>query len=245
MQNLSIASDETTKPHLSPAPAILEMVQATRAYVDGPKTILAMCDVTLRLAVGESVAVMGPSGSGKTTLLNVAAGIDLVTDGAVLLFEQDVSRLHEHQRTELRARGVGMVFQDPHLLPGLSALENVVLAKLPWRPRATLEAEARLLLDAVGLDHRRDFPPARLSGGERQRVGVARALLGMPKLVLADEPTGNLDAASKDMIVELLRRLREEFGFALLVVTHDPAVAALGTRVLEMRDGRLGKADQP
>jgi putative ABC transport system ATP-binding protein len=203
-----------------------------------------MRDVSLQIAATEAVAIMGPSGSGKTTLLNVAAGTDLVTSGAVVLFGSDLAQLRESERTALRARGVGLVFQDPHLLPGLTALENVAVAKLPWRARRDLEIESRALLEAVGLGHRLDFPPARLSGGERQRVGIARALLGRPKLLLADEPTGNLDGGSKDVVLQLLRRLRVEFGFALLLVTHDDAVAALGDRTLWMRDGRLGETSE-
>jgi putative ABC transport system ATP-binding protein len=231
-------SSERSKP-ASASPLTLRMRRASRAYLDGPTRVWAMREVSLDLGAGECVAIMGPSGSGKTTVLNVAAGIDTVTEGEVLLFGQDLARLREHERTALRARGVGIVFQDPHLLAGLSALENVIVARLPWRGRRDLELEARELLTEVGLAERVDFPPARLSGGERQRVGLARALLGRPRLLLADEPTGNLDAASKHLIIGLLERLRTEFGFSLLLVTHDAAVAAVGDRVMEMRDGRL------
>jgi putative ABC transport system ATP-binding protein len=215
------------------------MRKAARAYRDGPEPVWALREVTLDVAAGEVVAVMGPSGSGKTTLLNVAAGTDMATSGSVRVLGQDLAALDEGRRTALRARSVGIVFQDPHLLPGLTALENVAVAKLPWRGWRELENESRALLEEVGMSHRIDFPPARLSGGERQRVGIARALLGTPKLVLADEPTGNLDVASKEAVLMLLARLQRELGFALLLVTHDPTVAALGQRVVRMRDGAL------
>jgi predicted ABC-type transport system involved in lysophospholipase L1 biosynthesis ATPase subunit len=228
--------------HLEQATApALQMQKAARAYRDGPEPVWALREVTLDVAAGEAVAVMGPSGSGKTTLLNVAAGTDLATSGSVRVLGQDLAALDEGRRTALRARSVGIVFQDPHLLPGLTALENVAVAKLPWRRWRELENESRALLEEVGMGHRLDFPPARLSGGERQRVGIARALLGTPKLVLADEPTGNLDAGSKEAVLMLLARLQRELGFALLLVTHDPAVAALGHRVVRMRDGVLAE----
>ena len=224
------------------AQPVLRMRGASRAYLDGPEPVWAMRDVSFDLEQRGAVAVMGPSGSGKTTLLNVAAGTDLATGGEVWLFGSDLTTLSEGRRTALRAQAVGMIFQDAHLLPGLTALENVVVAQLPWRRRRELDAEARQLLTAVGLEHRLRFPPSRLSGGERQRVAIARALMGRPKLLLADEPTGNLDAASKDVIVALLGTLRRDFEFALLIVTHDPAVAAVGDRTLRMHDGRLLEA---
>jgi putative ABC transport system ATP-binding protein len=141
--------------------------------------------------------------------------------------------------TAFRAGSVGLVFQDPHLLPGLTALENVVVARLPWRPRRELAEEADTLLAAVALAERRDFPPARLSGGERQRVGIARALLGKPPLILADEPTGNLDAITTGDLVQLLRQLRARFELTLIVATHDPAVASAADRVIRLVDGSI------
>jgi predicted ABC-type transport system involved in lysophospholipase L1 biosynthesis ATPase subunit len=218
---------------------ILELRDATRVYSDGPAPVWGLRDVCLRIAPGETVAITGPSGSGKTTLLNVAAGTDVVTGGTALLFGNDLARIGESARTALRAHGVGLIFQDPHLLPGLTALENVVIAKLPWRRRSELEREARELLRVVGLEDRLDHAPARLSGGERQRVGIARALLGQPRLLLADEPTGNLDRGSKGAVLQVLGALHDELNFALVIVTHDDAVAAIAHRVLAMDDGRL------
>jgi putative ABC transport system ATP-binding protein len=227
----------------APATVVLQMQNVSRTYRDGPEPVWALRDVFLEVASGEAVAVMGPSGSGKTTLLNVAAGTDLATAGSVRVLGHDLAALNEGERTALRARSVGIVFQDPHLLPGLTALENVAVAKLPWRSWRDLADESRTLLEAVGMGHRLDFPPARLSGGERQRVGIARALLGTPRLILADEPTGNLDAGSTEAVLALLSGLQSELGFALILVTHDPAVAAVGQRVVRMHDGSLGEGD--
>jgi ABC-type lipoprotein export system ATPase subunit len=201
--------------------------------------VVALADVSLTVAVGETVAITGPSGSGKTTLLNVIAGLDRPTSGTVTVLGQDLTSLKERDLTAFRARSLGLVFQDPHLLPGLTALENVIAAKLPWARRRILEPEARKLLKAVGLGSRMNHPPARLSGGERQRVGIARALLGQPRLLLADEPTGNLDAGSTEELLSLLDELRSDLGLTLVLVTHDPAVAAIAHRVVRLSGGRI------
>jgi len=187
----------------------VEFRDVSRSYDGSTGTIHALRDVTLSIGRGEIVAVTGPSGSGKTTLLNLMIGLDRPTAGEVITLGRSLNALRERQLTAFRAGSVGLVFQDPHLLPGLTALENVVVARLPWRSRRELVTEARALLVAVGLDARMDFPPAKLSGGERQRVGVARALLGSPPLLLADEPTGNLDDETTQDLVALLRELQE------------------------------------
>jgi putative ABC transport system ATP-binding protein len=186
----------------------------------------------------QRVAITGPSGSGKTTLVNLIAGLDRPTSGSIRVLGQDLGELSESQLTAHRAHHVGLVFQDPHLLPGLTATENVVAARLPWAKGSVLEPRARALLAQVGLEHRADFPPARLSGGERQRVGIARALLGAPALLMADEPTGNLDGVATVAFLSLLAGLRASMGLTLIVATHDPLVAASATRVLRLRDGR-------
>lgn len=212
----------------------------SRSYQVSGGTILALREVTLVVPRGDAVAVTGPSGSGKTTLLNLVAGLDRPTSGEVITLGENLNQLRERQLTGFRARSIGLVFQDPHLLPGLSALENVVVARLPWGSRRELSAEAGRLLDAVGLSSRKDFPPARLSGGERQRVGIARALVGSPPLILADEPTGNLDDATTAEIIDLLRSLRDSLRFTLLVATHDLAVAAMADRVTRLGAGGIG-----
>jgi ABC-type lipoprotein export system ATPase subunit len=201
--------------------------------------VRAVAEVSLTVAVGETVALTGPSGSGKTTLLNLIAGLDRPTSGTVTVLGQELTALRERDLTRFRARSLGLVFQDPHLLPGLTALENVIAARLPWARRRVLEPEARKLLKAVGLASRMNHPPARLSGGERQRVGIARALLGQPRLLLADEPTGNLDAGSTEDLLSLLDELRSDFGLTLVVATHDPAVAAIAHRVILLSGGHV------
>jgi putative ABC transport system ATP-binding protein len=226
--------------HLNaPAESAVVLSAVTRAFESGGERVLALENVSLSVALSETVAVTGPSGSGKTSLLNIVAGLDRPTSGIVTVMGQDLAGLKERELTAFRAHSLGIVFQDPHLLPGLTALENVIAARLPWARRRTLEPEARKLLKAVGLGSRMNHPPARLSGGERQRVGIARALLGQPRLLLADEPTGNLDAGSTEELLSLLDELRSDLGLTLVIVTHDPAVAAIAQRVVRLSGGRV------
>ena len=210
-----------------------------RRYPSGAGELWALREISMLIEPGESVAVTGPSGSGKSTLLNLIAGLDRPTHGEVQVFGHRLDTMRERALTAFRARYVGLVFQDPHLLPALTALENVVAARLPWSSRRALEPEARNLLGAVGLKARLDHPPGRLSGGERQRVGLARALLGRPTLLLADEPTGNLDAATTESLVDLLDTVRADFGLTMVVATHDPAVAATADRIVRLVDGQV------
>ncbi|MBI5497883.1 MAG: ABC transporter ATP-binding protein [Deltaproteobacteria bacterium] len=195
--------------------------------------------LSFTVAAGETVAVRGRSGCGKTTLLNLAGGLDLAFDGSVLVDGRDVRALGDTERSAMRRTVVGMVFQAFHLVEHLTLLGNVLL---PARfcsaaERAGTPARARALLTEVGLGDRADATPAGLSGGERQRVASARALLMQPRLVLADEPTGNLDRATADGVLDVLARLVLEAGSAVMVVTHDPAVAARATRRLLLADG--------
>ncbi|HEX9311226.1 MAG TPA: ABC transporter ATP-binding protein [Actinomycetota bacterium] len=227
------------------SPRAVELREVSRTYTVPTGEVAALRDVTLAVSKGEALAVTGPSGSGKTTLLNLVAGLDRPTSGQVITLGRDLHRLREAQLTAFRARSIGLVFQDPCLLPGLTALENVVVARLPWGSRRTLVEEAGRLLDAVGLSSRRDFPPARLSGGERQRVGIARALVGTPSLLLADEPTGNLDDATTADILALLRELRGRFGFTFVVATHDPAVSGMADRVMRLVGGSIAATPAP
>jgi predicted ABC-type transport system involved in lysophospholipase L1 biosynthesis ATPase subunit len=225
-----------------PVDAALDAVRlegVTRSYPTGAGEISALHDVCCVVAPGASVAVTGPSGSGKSTLLNLIAGLDRPSAGRVTVFGSRLDTMREAALTAFRARYLGFVFQDPHLLPALTALENVVAARLPWSSRRTLEPDARELLAAVGLAQRMDHPPGRLSGGERQRVGLARALLGRPRLLLADEPTGNLDAATTESLLDLLGQIRTDFALAMVVATHDPAVAATADRVLRLVGGHI------
>ena len=197
--------------------------------------------VDLTLQAGEFAALIGPSGSGKSTLLNLIGLLDRPTAGRVLLQGQDTGGLEDDELARLRARTLGFVFQFHHLLSAFSALENVVLPQLAdagW-PAPWMRTRAQALLEAVGLGERAQARPSELSGGQQQRVAIARALAMRPALVLADEPTGNLDTATSDRVFEGLRHFNRAEGTAFLVVTHDPRLAARCDRVLEIVDGRL------
>jgi len=213
--------------------------RVSRRYVSGDTRVTALAEVDLEVPTGSICAVVGPSGSGKTTLINLIAGLDRTDEGEVEVLGRRLGALSERELDRYRAETVGVVFQDPHLLPGLTALENVVVARLPWAPRAELEPEARQLLAAVGLERRMHFPPARLSGGERQRVGFARALLGRRPILLADEPTGNVDAETTGEILELVVDLRRSFDLTAVIATHDPTVEAIADSVVRLQTGRL------
>ena len=203
-------------------------------------TVEAVRDVSLCIAPGESVAVMGRSGSGKSTLLSLLAGLERPTSGRIAYRGRDLSGLDEDALALWRRDNVGLVFQSFHLIPTLSALENVAFPLYPAK-MTTAERRRRAAerLAQVGLAERATHRPSRLSGGEQQRVAIARALVNNPGLILADEPTGNLDSATGDEILALFQRLRVETGAALLIITHDEKVAALADRVVRMQDGRL------
>jgi putative ABC transport system ATP-binding protein len=214
---------------------LLECEGLERTYPDGE--VRALRGVALRVDRGESVAITGPSGCGKSTLLHLLGGLDRPTAG-VIRFEG--TPLDALDLDAYRARRIGFVFQSFHLLPTLSAIENVQVPMFATsRPRGERAGRAGRLLDEVGLSHRRDQYPNRLSVGERQRVAIARALANEPALLLADEPTGNLDSVNQDEILKLLRQLRRERGLTLLIVTHSPDVAAAADRNVRMRDGKI------
>jgi putative ABC transport system ATP-binding protein len=206
---------------------------------DGPLRLLE--DINIELARGERVGLVGASGSGKTTLLSLLAALDTPTEGEIMLDGQALGPLSEDERTALRGRMIGFVFQSFMLLPGLTAQENV---ELPLRlaGHRTPSARARDLLGSVGLAHRMHHYPAQLSGGEQQRVAIARAFALEPPLLLADEPTGNLDQATGARIIDLLFELNRERGATLLLVTHDPALAGRCDRLLRLDQGRLAAA---
>jgi putative ABC transport system ATP-binding protein len=229
-------SEPQSLPERRPA---VELAGVSRRYAAGAVLVQALEGIDLRVARGEAVAVTGPSGSGKTTLLNLIAGLDRPTSGTIDVLGVSVDRSSERQLAEFRAHHVGLVFQDPHLLSGLTALENLVAARLPWGRWRDLQAQARELLTELGLSARLDAPPSRLSGGERQRVGLARALMGRPELLLADEPTGNLDAATTEDLLALLERVRRDHGLTIVLATHDPAVAAFADRIVRLAGGLI------
>lgn len=207
--------------------------------VTGPDGVLQILDaVNFHLHQAEAVAILGASGSGKSTLLGLLAGLDLPTAGEICLFDSDLTRLDEDGRARLRAGRVGFVFQSFQLLPALSALENVMLPlELADYPDA--EAEATALLEQVGLGRRLHHLPRQLSGGEQQRVAVARAFASKPQILFADEPTGNLDQHTGQTIIDLLFDLRRRHHSALVLVTHDPALAARCDRQYHLNEGRL------
>jgi len=219
----------------------LQDVQVTLPSRAGPVAILRGCD--LQADAGEAVGLVGPSGSGKTTILMVIAGLEAVTEGKVEVAGQDLRRLDEDALARFRRDHVGIVFQAFHLIPAMTALENVAVP-LEFRGVPQARAIASEALDAVGLGHRLSHYPGQLSGGEQQRVAMARALAAGAQIILADEPTGNLDQETGQIIMELLFRLQRERGTTLLLVTHDEGLVRRCDRVLEVRDGRIAVADR-
>jgi putative ABC transport system ATP-binding protein len=219
---------------------MLELEGVCKSYRTPAEVVVALNEVSLVVEPGEVVAVLGPSGSGKSTLL-LLLGAMLSPDAGVIRFRgRDLSAMSERERALHRRRDVGFVFQDYNLFPGMSALENVAfplwLNRLGWRES---RAQAGALIDRVELSHRAGFLPARLSGGERQRVAVARALAIKPSLVLADEPTGNLDTARGEQVLSALRELARGQDTAVILVTHDARARGYADRVCELKDGRL------
>src|ERR1700694_3864510 len=216
---------------------LIHLESISKVYGMGDAEVAALRDFSLSVASGESLAVMGPSGSGKSTLMNILGCLDTPTSGRYWFAGQDVSRLNETELAHVRNRRIGFVFQQFQLLPKLSAWRNVELPLLyrNVRDRRSLALQA---LEQVGLANRVDHRPSQLSGGQQQRVAIARALVTNPDLILADEPTGNLDTASSKDVLAILRSLNEN-GRTVVLITHDPNVAAIPRRVLTMSDGRL------
>jgi putative ABC transport system ATP-binding protein len=206
----------------------------------GDEVVKALVDATLTVQPGEFACLMGPSGSGKSTLLNIIGGLDRPTKGTVFIDGRDTAALSESQFAALRHDTVGFIFQSYNLIPFLSAVENVELP-LMFEPvdRTALRRRALDLLDLVGMSHRASHQPAKLSGGEQQRTAIARSLIGQPRLVLADEPTANLDQRTGAVVVRLLRDLCSSMGVTVVASTHDPLVAAEASHVLRMQDGRI------
>ncbi|HJZ48716.1 MAG TPA: ABC transporter ATP-binding protein [Roseiflexaceae bacterium] len=218
----------------------IQLEHVTKAYHIGAVETKALNDVNLSVAEGEFTALVGPSGSGKTTLLQLIGCLDKPDQGAVKIKGQDVTRLTGNQRADLRRERIGFIFQFFALVPVLTAYENVELPLLlnGVKPKERRERVIELL-EAVGVSHRANHRPVQMSGGEQQRVAIARALASRPVLVLADEPTANLDTANGQQAMEIMRRLNEETGTAFVYATHDPRVVAFAHRVVNMRDGRI------
>jgi putative ABC transport system ATP-binding protein len=219
-------------------------VDLSRTFEMGETTITALRGIDLEVSKGEFVALAGPSGSGKSTLLNLVGGLDRPTGGHLWVDGVDLSTSKEKALTEHRRQRVGFVFQSFNLLPRLTALENVALPLMfVGVPEQKRLERAEALLIGVGLQDRMDHRPNQLSGGEQQRVAIARALVGQPAIILADEPTGNLDSATGSEIMALLRRLNREQAVTLLLVTHDPEAASFADRVIKLRDGQIASVE--
>lgn len=218
--------------------AVVELRDVTRSF-PGPPEVQALKGINLRIDEGDYVGIVGPSGSGKSTMLNILGMLDRPTVGEYRLSGALTSDLSEDDRAAVRARFIGFVFQSFHLMPRRTVLDNVLMPMLySGIPRAEREPRAREALDRVGLSHRVDFLPGSLSGGERQRVAIARAVVSRPKMLLADEPTGNLDQRTSGEVMQLFEELNAD-GLTLVIITHDQAVADRAQRRIEIRDGRL------
>ncbi|MHB8302706.1 MAG: ABC transporter ATP-binding protein [Acidobacteriaceae bacterium] len=220
----------------SDAETIIELRDATREYQGHAGTVRALDSVTLSVRRGEWLAITGPSGSGKSTLVNLLGCLDRADSGTVRIAGKDVHTLSRKELDQFRAETVGFIFQQFHLIPYLTALENVMLAQ--YFHSMTDRKEALAALERVGLAERSGHLPSELSGGEQQRVCIARALINQPPVLLADEPTGNLDAANQKIVVGLLRSLNH-LGHTVLMVTHDPEMAKLADRIVELQHGHL------
>ena len=219
---------------------IVDAKGLTRVYGTGPAAVTALDNVSIAVDAGEFVAVMGPSGCGKSTLLNLLGGLDTPTSGSITIDGRDVAKMSDNELTELRRRRFGFVFQFFNLIPVLDSVENAGLPlTLDGVPAADARKRAEAWLTKVGLGDRLKSRPDQLSGGQQQRVAVARALVTDPALILADEPTGNLDSRSSDEIAGLLKQASTEWNRAILMVTHDPRIAAHADRIVFMQDGKI------
>ena len=226
----------TVSPHSESPLVVIDDTHLTLGSAAGPVNILR--GISLEIGAGETVALLGPSGSGKSTLMMVAAGLERPTDGRVAVAGRDLATLDEDGLARLRRDHVGIVFQAFHLIPTMTALENVAIP-LELAGASDALARAAAALGRVGLDHRLSHYPAQLSGGEQQRVPIARAFVAAPRLILADEPTGNLDAATGDMVIDCLFAEHARQGTSLLLITHDTRLAERCGRQLHMSDGRI------
>ncbi len=235
--------------------SIIQTTNLTKIYGVGDAAVTALDHVNFQINAGEFVAVMGPSGCGKSTLLHLLGGLDRPTEGAVVIDDHNLTDLNDKQLSELRRRKIGFVFQFFNLIPVLSAAENAALPLLlEGANAAKAQAKAAEWLEKVGLGERSHHRPDQLSGGQQQRVAIARALVADPALILADEPTGNLDSRASEEIAGLLKQVSEQWGRAIVIVTHDPRIAAYADRIVFLKDGRVvdetvldkknGKGDQ-
>ena len=219
--------------------AIIQFIDVYKSYRNGTTPVTALQSVSLSFEAGDFVTIMGPSGGGKTTLLNLLAGLDLPDRGQIILQGRKISDLSDHDLTLLRRKEIGFVFQFFNLMPTLTVQENVELPLLIAHSSKTEGSRVKTLLEYVGLWNRTQSFPAELSGGEMQRVAIARALVHQPVILLADEPTGNLDSENGQRIIELMERAATDFNTTVILVTHNPKIAECGNKHYEIRDGKL------
>jgi len=223
-----------------------ELKAVGKRYGNATVGVDALKDVSLTVPDGQLVGVVGPSGSGKSTMLQMLGALDTPTSGSVFLDDKDLAAMGDGELTALRRDGIGFIFQQFNLIPTLTALDNVEVALVPRGTRADeRRAKARAALESVGLEERIDHLPSQLSGGEQQRVAIARALVGEPRVLLADEPTGNLDSTTGAEVMRLLRELNTERGQTVILVTHDRGVARQMSRVIELEDGQIVRDGAP
>ncbi len=226
------------------APVLVAAQSLTMVYKVGRVAVRALDEVSFTVRAGEFVSIIGQSGSGKSTLLHILGGLLKPTGGSVILDGQDLAAVSDQQRTAIRRQNIGIVFQRFNLFPTLSAEGNLRLAEQIRGVNGQDPAHRRELLRLLNLEQRLHHKPLELSGGEQQRVAVARALINRPKLLLADEPTGNLDSENSRIVLDMLRQLNRELHQTVIMITHNPEAAAIGTRIISMRDGKI-IADQP
>jgi len=223
------------------AEEIIKLDNVSKRYEMGEEIINAACDINLTINKGDFVAITGPSGSGKSTMMNLVGALDLASNGEIYLDKTDIEHLEESELAQIRGKKIGFIFQTFNLIPTLNALDNVSLPLLfQGVDKEEREDRARKLLESVGLGHRLTHLPNELSGGERQRVAIARALANDPEIILADEPTGNLDSKTGQEILELFKKLNKQ-GKTVIMVTHDPNLAKKANRIVKLKDGRIEK----
>ena len=219
---------------------IIEIKDLVKIFKDTAQEVRAVDNVSINISAGEFTAIVGPSGSGKTTLLNLIGGLDAPTSGRLFVDGKDISKLKEHEMTAFRLHHIGFVFQAYNLIPVLTAKENVAFVmELQGRKKTEIDKRTTELLEAVGLGDRMDSRPAKLSGGQQQRVAVARALASMPKFVLADEPTANLDSKSAENLLDIMVQLNKQEGVTFIFSTHDPRIVAKARRIITLEDGKV------
>jgi putative ABC transport system ATP-binding protein len=226
-------------------PPIIQADNLTKVYKLGKMDVPALNGVSFSVEKGEFVSIVGPSGSGKSTLFYILGGLTPPTSGSVFIDGTDFGKLTDAQRTEMRKRKIGFVFQKFNLLPTLSARDNIAIAHdIAGKNGGIDEAHLKRVSDFLGITDRLDHRPSEMSGGQQQRVALARALVNQPSIILADEPTGNLDSKSSDQVLKMLRQSNQEFGQTVLMITHNPAAATYGDRIIHMRDGEIVSQEQ-